>query len=385
MSSYIRKTLSSLLKVTELQAYLFSLVEPIYVRDAAVRRLFGSAADAKRVVGIDDTLRFPELADVIEVLAIEGEALFYRGELARLIAAECATAGHLGLADLENYRVEIREPLTVQYRNTRVLTNPSPAAGGSLIAFGLHLLGSHDVAAAAFGTEPDVALRVDVMDMMNGARNESTGTDGQLNFAGLRDPGFMTRYRESLRGRARSYRGTTQVSIVDAALNVASMTLSNGEGCGRIVPGTGLMLNNMLGEDDLNVAGRHRWPLNQRMSSMMAPTVMLDPGKRLMVTGSGGSNRIRTAILQVLSNLVDHGMDVEQAVTAPRVHVDDGVLYMEGGFAAAEVEGVLRRFPQHKLWDDRNFFFGGAHTLVYHNGRLSGAADPRRGGVVRLL
>jgi gamma-glutamyltranspeptidase/glutathione hydrolase len=175
------------------------------------------------------------------------------------------------------------------------------------------------------------------------------------------------------------------MSVIDGAGNVASMTVSNGEGCGRILPRTGIMLNNMLGEQDLNPHGFHRWRADERMTSMMAPSLVLFRDGRRVATGSGGSNRIRTAVLQVLVNLIDFGMSPEAAVRQPRLHVEDGLLSIEGGLDAGVVDGLCQRWPRHERWDTLNLFFGGAHTVVEGPHGLAGVGDSRRGGVCRIV
>jgi gamma-glutamyltranspeptidase/glutathione hydrolase len=183
---------------------------------------------------------------------------------------------------------------------------------------------------------------------------------------GLREPGRPT--------------GTTHISVVDGAGNAASMTCSLGAGSGVIVPGTGIHLNNMLGEDDL-VSGRER--PGERMTSMMAPSIILDAGSPRLVLGSAGSVRLRGAIMQTVVNVVGHGLPVEQAVSAARVHLDEPVVQCEGG---SEVEaGVLdlleKRGYELRRWSDRNLFFGGVSAVeLKADGELAAAGDPRRGG-----
>jgi gamma-glutamyltranspeptidase/glutathione hydrolase len=142
------------------------------------------------------------------------------------------------------------------------------------------------------------------------------------------------------------------------------------------------MLNNMLGEEDINPHGFHQWPLNTRMSSMMAPTLVLDPEVGITALGSGGSNRIRTAILQVLLNSVVFRMALEDAVTAPRIHVEGEKLSIEHGYSEAEVDALGEDFPDMDRWGERNMFFGGVHAVRRApNGEFEGAGDIRRGGV----
>ncbi len=208
------------------------------------------------------------------------------------------------------------------------------------------------------------------------------GGDPAAMAADLFEPEHLAAYRREVLQRPASPRGTTHMTVIDAQGNVASMTISNGEGCGHVIPGTGIMLNNMLGETDLNPAGFHCWNPDQRMSSMMSPSLLFQPDGTIVATGSGGSNRIRTAILQVLVNLVDFQMPLEQAVTSPRIHFEEGLLNVEGGFREHEVAALIECFGKHMLWQERNLFFGGAHSASYHprGPTLHGAADPRRQG-----
>ena len=116
---------------------------------------------------------------------------------------------------------------------------------------------------------------------------------------------------------------------------------------------------------------------------MMAPTMIIEPSGRLTALGSGGSNRIRTAILQVLLNLLDFSMELSDAVEAPRAHFEQGLLSLESGFEEAVVAAVKNSWPEFKAWDERNLFFGGVHVVRSDSttGELVGAGDPRRGGV----
>jgi gamma-glutamyltranspeptidase/glutathione hydrolase len=178
-------------------------------------------------------------------------------------------------------------------------------------------------------------------------------------------------------------RGTTHISVADAEGNIASLTASNGEGCSYTLPGTGIMLNNMLGEEDLNPGGFNRWKTGARLASMMSPAVAeLADGTRYAL-GSGGSNRIRSAVAQVLVNLLDFGMAPEAAVSAPRMHLEGNMLSIEPGFSSSALSTLEFAAPSTHLWPEKNLFFGGVHTVsVKHGGIFDGAGDPRRGGVV---
>ena len=256
--------------------------------------------------------------------------------------------GVLTEEDLARYGAVPRAPVEVGYRGRRVLTNPPPNAGGILLAEALLRL------ERAPGT--GAADLVDVMEAVQAGRDEQF-------MAGLDDPGFA----------ASRLGSTTHVSVLDAEGRAAAVTCTNGEGCGVVVPGTGLHPNNIMGELDLNPFGFHQFPPRRRMPSMMAPTVVLSAdGAVDLVLGSAGSNRIRSAILQTIVGVVDRGLDVTAAVEAPRLHFEDQVVYAEPGVDVAAFAG-----REVVPFRERNLFFGGVQA-VQRGGH--GAGDPRRGG-----
>jgi len=195
----------------------------------------------------------------------------------------------------------------------------------------------------------------------------------------------LASWRNTLETGGLATRGTTHISVADAAGNLASLTLSNGEGSSYVLPGSGVMLNNMMGEEDLNPDGFHRLPGGVRLASMMTPTIVrLSDGGQLAL-GSGGSNRIRSAILQVLVNVLEFDMDLEQSVNAPRLHLEGKQLNVESGFSAAAMESLLSEWPGLEQWPGSNLFFGGVHAVErLANGEFRAAGDPRRGGAVAI-
>ena len=375
-------------RLNSLQAYIFSIVYPIYSATPEARQIYCCLDSEDRMVGENEIIRQPELADTLEILAIEGVDLFYRGEIAQAIVRSCVQGGgHLTLSDLDHYEVARRAPLSLIYRDALVMTNPPPSSGGLLIAFGLELLKNMKPGLAEFGSAAHLIPLAEVMSLTNKARAEVLDEVDDVEQASqvLLSTAYLKPYLAAVANHMRSMRGTTQMSVMDARGNVASMTVSNGEGCGSIVPGTGIMLNNMLGEQDLSPLGFNLWREDQRISSMMAPTMIQYPDGNQLATGSGGSNRIRTALLQVLVNILDFDMTVEQAVCSPRIHLEGGKLSVEGGFKSSEVERLVALYTEHEVWHDLNLFFGGAHTVKKDAGGFSGEGDPRRGGVCRVV
>lgn len=367
-------------EVTPFVAYLMTLVAPIYLTTAAARALFAGDGGGPKRAG--ERIVNPGLGDMFEALAREGEALFYRGDVAAAIARQSRElGGHLTREDLAAYQTRARPPLRLRYRDATLLTNPPPSAGGLLIAFALALLSRHDLRAMGFGTAEHVALLARAQAQTVAARL-AAGRPREGAEAEWLSDGFLAPYAAALDLPLLRSRGTTHISVIDADGNAAAATVSNGEGCGEIVPGTGMMLNNMLGEDDVNPDGLHEWPEDRRLASMMAPTAVVRDSGALVVTGTGGSKRIRTAILQVLSNLIDFDMPLADAIAAPRLHVDEDHVNFEAGFSPAAAAAIAAQLPRHTAWPDRNMFFGGAHTVARDpDGALRGCGDPRRDGV----
>jgi gamma-glutamyltranspeptidase / glutathione hydrolase len=274
-----------------------------------------------------------------------------------------ARGGLLTRADLAAYAAVARAPVRVAYRGQTVVTNPPPSAGGILLAYALAQLDRGP-------SPPSVAA---VVDAMAAAQAERTPEF----LAGLSDPGFLERFTASRLG------ATTHISAADADGWACAVTCTNGEGCGEVVPGTGIHLNNMMGEQDLSPFGFHAHPPGRRLPSMMAPTMVLGSGlgDPRLVLGSAGSNRIRSAILQVVIGVLDHGLDIQDAIDAPRVHFEEDVAYVEPGLDTAELEAEGRTLVRFSA---RNLFFGGAQAVQRdpRTGALSGGGDPRRGGAV---
>jgi gamma-glutamyltranspeptidase/glutathione hydrolase len=248
-----------------------------------------------------------------------------------------------------------------------VLSNPPPSAGGILIAWALAMLGGVDAA-------PRPAQIADVIE-----RAQRERTPEFLD--ALADPGFVKRFLASVGGPLGS---TTHIAVIDADGWACSVTCSAGSASGIIVPGTGVHLNNMLGEQDLNPLGFHRHPPGRRLPSMMAPTVVLRGGAPELVLGSAGSNRIRSAILQTIVRVLDEGMHAQDAVEAPRLHFEDGSVYAEPGIDLDGLDDGGRR--RVVAFGDRNLFFGGTQAVQRDaDGRFWGGGDPRRGGAAVVV
>jgi gamma-glutamyltranspeptidase / glutathione hydrolase len=355
------------------QGYILDILWPIHERLAETRQLY---APQGRPLGEGDVFRFPELAEALERFGAEGAEPFYHGEVAAALGSFVTEhGGALGAADLAGYEAIERQPVRARFRGAEVLTNPPPSSGGILVAYTLGLL---ERLGESSGPEQLVAA----MDAANRARGEefAEALYGEGLEATLLDPTRLDLKAGDLLG------STTHIAVLDGEGMCASVTCSNGSGSGVLVPGTGVILNNMLGEEDLNPLGFHAIAPGRRVPSMMAPTLVRRDGEIELGLGSAGSNRIRSAIVQTVVRAIEQGMSADEAVRAPRLHFEQGIVQAEPGIdeeALARIESrgipVLRR-PRI------NLFFGGVQAVARDrdSGALSGGGDPRRGGSVAV-
>lgn len=371
-------------RVNALQAYILDVVRPIYLATAQAARRFASREDGCRLVGEGEILHLPELGETLEALADEGDRLFYEGEIAAHIDRACREGGgHLDRNDLRAYQAVQRKPLRIPYRDAVLFTNPPPASGGLLIAFALKLLERIGAAGEPMDSAPGLAQLAAVMRCTTEARLQAQAED--LLDERLLDQELLKQYIHRVRHRGRAARGTTHISVIDRAGNLAALTTSNGEGCGHMLGDTGIMLNNMLGEEDLNPGGFHRWQPDQRLTSMMSPSLLEIGDGTTVALGSGGSNRIRSAILQVLLRLVDEQLPLQAAICLPRIHYENDLLSIESGFDERVYRQLEGEFERIKCWPDRNLFFGGVHAVSKKGDVFETAGDPRRGGVALTI
>jgi len=374
------------LKIDAFHSYIMRILRPIITATPDSFKLYESPSMPGHIAREGERLRNLQAAEAFELLAEEGADLFYQGEWAKQLARDCAEQGGLlSLQDLSSYRVERREPVVFRYRGARCATNPPPSPGGCLVAFALALMTDWPSGESSWGNDKHLLNLLRGMRAASLARHEfklEAGLDRQK-MEQLLGKKTIQQWQKSLKLNSLFSRGTTHISVADAQGNIASLTASNGEGCSYVLPGTGMMMNNMLGEEDLNFAGFHQWKENSRLASMMSPTVTeLADGTRYAL-GSGGSNRIRSAITQVLVNILDFGMSLEDAVTASRIHLEGDMLSIEPGYSDQAMQIFRSSVPRTHLWPERNLFFGGVHAVsVSPSGEFHGAGDLRRGGEI---
>jgi gamma-glutamyltranspeptidase/glutathione hydrolase len=369
---------------SEVHAFLYRILAPILTAWPEGRAVYAPDGNMPQ---IGEVLKLPEFGDAIDRLAQDGPDAFYTGEIAEKIADWVTErGGTITREDLAAYEVIDRTPGETMYRGHRVITNPPPSSGGLLIADSLvHL-----------GQKPDVGVEdlVAAMDFANRGRDREF-------VEGLQREGFWDEFLASgaswLTGEHDAVSGggalppsmlgsTTHVSVLDAEGLAVSVTCSNGSCSGVIVPGTGISLNNMLGEMDLNPLGVENNRGGERVTSMMSPTVVLENDQPRIVIGSAGSNRIRSAVLQTIVNVIDRDQPIAAAVNAPRVHYEDGLVQAEPGIDELALEAIQKAGTPVAQWDRANLFFGGCQAVGRDaGGELAGGGDPRRGGSVVLV
>ena len=352
--------------VSAFQAGLLRIIAPIVTHTASARALFAPRGE---LLNAGETLINPAQARFWRLMA-EGGIEAWRNEVwpALLDAAGPSGGGHLREEDLRAYEACRRAPLRVTpapEEETTVWLNPPPAASGVLIALALHWLREH-------GQDAEDCLPCACAAALHHADTLRRDASHDLTRLIARLP--------------RAWRGTTHISVIDTRGVTCAMTISNGEGNGQLLEAFGFMPNNMLGEEDVNPAGALRFAEDTRLSSMMAPTLARTAHGAHIALGSGGSNRIRSALLLVLARLLLAGETLPRAVHAARLHVENGALDVEPGLPQDQAKRLGEMFAHHRFWTQPSMFFGGVHAVMRGaDGALDAAADFRRDGVALLV
>ena len=333
----------------------------------ALHNADGSLRDAGTLIAI------PHLENTLDAISREGARIFYEGDIARALVQHCRDGGGmLTREDLGNYRALERQPLMVDIGSWRIASNPPPAVGGAMLA--AMLLACADLEQ---NTWTSAALEQLI-------QSQQACLDFRKRHLDLADDVGVEAARlvESARngqliGRWTSA-STVHTSVVDNAGTGCAITASAGYGSGEMPAGTGLWLNNCLGEIELNRRGLDAGPSGVRLPSNMAPSVARRDGA-VVAVGSPGADRITTALQQFLINYLQMNMSLEDAIAHPRIHVDTSGeevrLMSEAGLDLPETD-----LPT-KVFANLSMYFGGVGAAVCDgNAGLATAADPRREG-----
>ena len=375
------------------QEYVLDFLQPIFNDSPEVSKNFKKRDGTDWKAGERNS--FPALAKDFTQIAEHGSLSFTQGTVAQAIVQDqTAHGGLITIEDLANYKVNILDPIRIPYRDYELLFPAMPSSGGGLIAFTLKLLESVNLGEMEHLGIDHIRALAEAMRLTNTARPvwDAVPSSEQERIERFLGDDHVRAYQEKL-GQIldgaeppseplfpKTPNNTTHISVVDAAGNFVGVTTTAGEFSGYLVDGTGLHMNNMLGEADLHPQGFHKTPAGARLTTMMSPTVLLKDGQPQMVLGSGGSSRLRSAILQAIVNVIDFGLPLEEAVHRPRIHFGKGILQLEGGIPAERAEGLEQLGYNTNRWDDLNMYFGGTHVVALIDGEWVAVGDRRRGG-----
>jgi gamma-glutamyltranspeptidase / glutathione hydrolase len=289
-----------------------------------------------RLLGEGDPLRQPGLVSALESLAEDGPRGVYEGTIGRALLALMEERGGLVSAeDLTSYAARWSDPVELGFRGYELRTRS----------------GLSDFPAAV-NRLPELR--------------------------GLQQPERALALVGALLDEVPAQNGTTNVSAIDDDGNACVLTTSLGLGSGDFLPGLDLHLNSMLGEADLFTEGLGP---GDRMASMMAPTLALDDEGVVLAAGAAGGTRLRSALLQVVSGVLDEGLDPQVAVDRPRVHPAGALVHLEPGYAPETVAAIESAGFEVREWESRHHYFGGVSVVT----RETAAADPRRSGAARIV
>jgi gamma-glutamyltranspeptidase/glutathione hydrolase len=296
-------------------------------------------APGGRLLDAGDRLEQPGLVLALETIADEGARTFYDGSLAQVLLALMDERGGLVTSkDLADYRAEWVDPVETEYAGVRISTRGGLSQLVETIAALPPLRGCAPAVRAV------TLARV------------------------LAAPPYS----------GRTYDDTTNLCTVDREGSACVLTSSLGLGSGDFLPGLDVHLNSMLGEAELLIG-----PLvpGKRMESMMAPTVALDADGLVLAAGAAGGTRLRPALAQVLSGILDEGLEPQAAVDRGRMHSTGKLVHLEPGFEPSAVSALESEGYEVKRWEALHHYFGGVSLVA----RSGAAADPRRSGASRLL
>jgi gamma-glutamyltranspeptidase/glutathione hydrolase len=351
-------------------------------------------------------IKQPELADMLALLAREGHSGFYQGEFAKkLVDAVTRAGGIWSLEDLKEYRVVERAPVYARYRDMDIVSAAPPSSGGIALATMLHILNQYSKEEMK-GVQ-GIHLTVEAMRLAYADRARYLGDPDFVEIPQQRlvSPAYGRELKSrinrqqagvstALKEDRTEGQDTTHYSIIDQQGNYVAATLSINYpfGSGHVAEGTGILLNDEMDDFSIkpgvpNAYGLISGELNtiepgKRMLSSMTPTIVMKDGKTFLVTGSPGSSRIITATLQVIMNVIDHGMNIAEATNAVRIHHQwlPDELRIEKGLNGDTIR--LLKAKGHNVVENK--VMGSTQSVMSEDGKFYGASDPRRVGALTL-
>ena len=346
------------------QTYECELLECIFKLDPRGRSIFFNESGDLKQLGEKISLdRFPDFA---ESMAIEGEDLFYRGEIANTIVKLCNDkGGNLSMQDFNDYRLNITSPFSYNWKGYTVNSNPFPSVGAMIQACMLKEI-EVDGSQYRSGSAKHFSQISNISKKIYDLKSHLSRIQNHLRSLNILIPNSTS--------KSHKWGGTSHFNIVDNDGMAISLSTSIGEGNGTFVPGTDMQLNNMLGELSLLPNGIHNWETDVRLQSMMCPTMITKDNKLQMLIGSGGAGRIPFAMAQTINNHLNMKMSLSEAVDFSRI-IYDGVQYqVEQGYE--HISDTI----DYKSWDTSSLYFGGTHAISSVGKVLDAVGDPRRHG-----
>ena len=369
------------LKLSSYQAYINSLVEPILLLTDEGRDLFTINNEFLKE---GDYFKNKKFADFLVQLSRYGKDFFYNGPCSELINNKFSNDSYITLDCMDKYVVKKRTPVNFQIYDYNIFSNPAPSCGGTLISFLFKLLNN----ANKISDSLDLIDLIKAMEITSIARKSNTTNPADTNeikkilserifnkYLNCFISNNYTKNKSILSG----FGSTTHISVLDVNGNAVSVTTTNGEGSGHFIPEFGIMMNNMLGEEDLNPFGFHNWNTVRRLPSMISPIIACKNNKPKVIIGSGGSNRIRSANIQVIINHLIKKMTLNDAVSSPRIHLEGNNLYFEPKINIPNHADF--KDLQKISFENKNLFFGGVNSV----NTLEAVGDERRGGVGEIF
>lgn len=353
---------------------------------------------------VGDRIVMKDLANTLRAISKNGKDAFYQGGIGSIAYKIAKGIQNLGgcivIDDLKAYKPEIREAVTGTYRGYTVISTPPASSGGTHIIQLLNIMENYDLKSMGDGTPDTLHAWAESMKMMFADRSKYMGDTAfvKVPLKGLTDKEYakelfkkidLTKAAEDVTaGDPWKYESgsTTSYSIMDKHGNAVTVTKSINSffGSGVVIPGTGILMNNHMDDFGFVPGTANSIVPGKRPLSSMSPTMVLDPQNRpFMTLGSPGATRIITAVAQIISNVIDHGMDIQQAIMAPRIfQMQSGALSVEGRVSINSYEALKAKGHQISVRGDYDLYFGGAHAVLmdYANNELHGGADPRRDG-----
>jgi gamma-glutamyltranspeptidase/glutathione hydrolase len=382
--------------LTEGDAAIFQLMAPHLAGDQAAAAIFLPGGKALKA---GDRLRQPDLADTLQRLSDDGPAALYHGPIgAKIIAASSSGGGILTQADLDHYKVRELRPVECDYRGYHIISAPPPSSGGVTLCEILGILQGYDLAAMGFHSAAEVHFLVEAMRHAYRDRNNRLGDPDFVKnpVAELTDPAYTASVRKqidplratpsaTLDAAAAAHEGnnTTQFSVVDKAGNAVSVTYTLNEwfGSGHVAAGTGIVMNDEMDDFSAKLGVANMFGLVQGKPdeiapgktplSSMTPTIVTKDGKLVLVVGSPGGSRIITIVLEAVVNLIDHGMNVQQAIDAPRIHeqFEPDAVFLEHFALSPDTRQLLEqrgyRFVEGRNWGVAEAILAGGPSLAH--------------------